>query len=138
MRLSLLGCLLVGSLGCYHATVETGATPSTQRVTKGFASGWIYGLVPPSTVETAARCPNGAARIETKISFVNGLVSLLTLSIYSPMSIEVTCAAASGAGENATPVIRAGGSAEERKEAVDEAARRSHEADGAPITVVFE
>jgi Bor protein len=84
----------VVSIGCYHATVETGAPPSPEVINKSFASGWILGLVPPSTVSTAAKCPNGAAKVETQLSFVNQLVSFLTLGIYTPMEIRVTCAAA--------------------------------------------
>ena len=80
--------------GCYHATIETGAIPSADVMEKSFASGWIYGLVPPSTVSTAARCPHGPAKVETKLSFVNQLVGFLTLGIYTPMNIKVTCAAA--------------------------------------------
>jgi Bor protein len=85
--------LCAASLACYHATIETGATPSTEVVEKSFASGWIFGLVPPSTVSTAERCANGPAKVETQLSFVNELVSWLTLGIYTPMSIKVTCAA---------------------------------------------
>ncbi|MGH9895263.1 MAG: Bor family protein, partial [bacterium] len=79
--------------GCYHATVETGAAPSNTVIHKSFASGWIFGLVPPSTIETQSRCPNGPAKVETQLTFVNQLVSFLTLSIYTPMEIKVTCAA---------------------------------------------
>jgi hypothetical protein len=78
--------------GCYHATIETDATPSSVTIEKAWASGWIYGLVPPSTISTAAKCPGGVARVETKLSFLNQLVSGLTLGIYTPMSIKVTCA----------------------------------------------
>lgn len=93
-------CLLAG---CYHATVETGATPSQQSIRKGFASGWIYGLVPPSTVATQEQCPSGVARVETRLSFVNQLVSFLTLGIYTPMQIDVTCAAAGSENVGAAP-----------------------------------
>lgn len=79
--------------GCYHATIETGAPASAEVISKSFASGWIYGLVPPATVETATKCPNGVSKVETKLSFLNQLVSGLTLGIYTPMSIKVTCAA---------------------------------------------
>jgi hypothetical protein len=84
---------IVLCVGCYHATVETGAAPSNVVIHKSFASGWIFGLVPPSTIETQSRCPNGPAKVETQLSFVNQLVSFLTLSIYTPMEIKVTCAA---------------------------------------------
>ncbi len=87
--------LLVISTACYHATIETGASPSGEVISKSFASGWILGLVPPSTVSTAAKCPAGPARIETQLSFVNQLVAWLTLYIYTPMEIKVTCAASS-------------------------------------------
>lgn len=78
--------------GCYHATIETGATPSQQVISKKFASGWIYGLIPPSTVAAQQSCPSGVARVETQHSFVNWLVGALTLGIYTPMQIDVTCA----------------------------------------------
>jgi Bor protein len=85
--------LLCACAGCYHATVETGASPSNQVIEKKFASSWIYGLVPPSTVSTTERCPNGPAKVETQHSFVNQLVGFITLGIYTPMEIKVTCAA---------------------------------------------
>lgn len=93
LRPALAILLAATSLGaCYHATIDTGATPSTRTIERKWASGWIFGLVPPKTVETAAQCPSGVAKVETQLSFLNGLVSLLTLSIYTPMDIRVTCA----------------------------------------------
>ncbi|HXC26080.1 MAG TPA: hypothetical protein VNU46_09200 [Gemmatimonadaceae bacterium] len=83
---------LLSTAACYHATVDTGLAPSTQTVEKGWASGWVYGLVPPSTVETASKCPNGIARVSTQLTFPNQLVSFFTLGIYTPMEIVVTCA----------------------------------------------
>lgn len=100
-RLHITGLTAVGLItilsGCYHATVTTGATPSTEVVEQRFASGWVFGLVPPSTIETASKCTSGVAQVETQLSFVNQLVGLLTLGIYTPMSIKVTCAAATSA-----------------------------------------
>ncbi len=93
------------SLGaCYHATIETGLSPSPQVLEKSFASSWIYGLVPPKTVETTNRCPQGAAKVETQLTFLNQLVGFLTLGIYTPMHIRVTCAqtAASTTGASLT------------------------------------
>ncbi len=78
--------------GCYHATIETGSTPSTVTVEDKWADSWIYGLVPPDTINPMQRCTSGIARVETKLSFLNQLVGALTLGIYTPMSIQVTCA----------------------------------------------
>jgi Bor protein len=89
-RFSLASVIALG--GCYHATIETGATPSTVVIDKSFASSWIYGLVPPSTVSTTSKCTDGVAKVETQHTFVNQLVGFLTLGIYTPMQIKVTCA----------------------------------------------
>ena len=88
---------------CYHATIETGLAPGVQTLEKNWAAGWIYGLVPPSTVETMQRCPDGVARVETQLSFPNQLVSFLTLGIFTPMKIVVTCAGSRGASMVTNP-----------------------------------
>ncbi|MGD0992897.1 MAG: hypothetical protein ABR998_10540 [Gemmatimonadales bacterium] len=94
MRVALRLSLVVFLAGCYHAVVETGLTPSPVTIEKHWASGWIYGLVPPSTVETMQKCPSGVAKVETQLSFPNMLVGWITLDIYTPMDIVVTCAQA--------------------------------------------
>lgn len=90
-------CLAVLLAGCYHATIETGRTPSTVTLEQRWANSWIYGLVPPKPINTAERCPSGVARVETQLSFLNQLVGLLTLGIYTPMDVRVTCAQRSAA-----------------------------------------
>jgi hypothetical protein len=90
-KVAVVGCFVVLG-GCFHATIETGLAPSPQVIDQPWASAWVYGLVPPKTVETMAKCPDGVSKVETQLSFLNGLVALLTFSIYTPMSIKVTCA----------------------------------------------
>lgn len=87
-------CMMALS-GCYTATIETNLPPSNTKIEKNWAAGWIFGLVPPKTVETAAQCPHGVAKVVTQLSFANMLVGFLTLDIYVPMTIQVTCAQAS-------------------------------------------
>jgi hypothetical protein len=131
--------LLVLSAGCYHATVETGLPASNTVIDKPWASGWVYGLVPPSTISTAAQCPNGVARVETQLSFVNQLVSFLTFGIYTPMSIRVTCASSSGADLAPAEfdiLVREGATYEEVQAAFVLAADQSI-ADGRPVYVQF-
>jgi hypothetical protein len=89
--------------GCYHATVETGRTPSTVTVEDQWADSWVYGLVPPSTINVAQGCPSGVARVETQLSFLNQLVGILTLGIYTPMWVRVTCAQGSASGPTVPP-----------------------------------
>ncbi len=45
-----------------------------------------------TVLETASQCPNGVAMVHTRHSFLNMLVATLTIGIYTPMHIIVTCA----------------------------------------------
>ena len=100
----LLATLLAA--GCYHATIDTGRPPSADTIVKPWANSWVYGLVPPQTLETAQKCPSGVAKVETMHSFLNGLVDVLTFGIYTPMTLRVTCAQS---GSSALPAIPAHG-----------------------------
>jgi hypothetical protein len=120
---------LLGS-GCYHATVDTGRAPSNVTIEKAWASGWIYGLVPPSTLETAQKAPSGVAKLETQLSFANQLVNFLTLGIYTPMSIKVTCASG---GRADAPTVKAG---EDKVASFEEAAELSRKT-GTPVLVTY-
>ena len=84
---------------CYHAQITTGKQMSNQVIDKPWAHSFIFGLVPPKEVSVAEQCQNGVAKVETQISFLNGLVSAITFNIYTPMQITVTCAAGSGMSE---------------------------------------
>src|SRR5213592_3016007 len=138
LRLSLVG-VFPFALACYHATVDTGLKPSAQVVEKSFAAGWIFGLVPPSTVSTASQCPHGAAKIETQLSFINQLVAFLTLDIFTPMSIKVTCAEAGRASISPTaPMIDVGtnATADQIRDAISRAAGLSLRT-GEPVYVEY-
>jgi len=130
---------LVALAGCYHATIDTGLTPSTVVIDKSWASGWLWGLVPPSAIETAKKCPQGVAKVETQLSFLNQLVEAITLGIYSPMAIKVTCAqsghatAAPGTSEIDGPPSA---TLDERKAAMQRAAELSLET-GGPVFLRF-
>jgi hypothetical protein len=79
--------------GCYHVTVVTSAAPPGTHVNKEWQNSFVYGLVPPPELNVKDQCPQGVTKVETERSFLNGLVSALTWSIYTPMHTEVTCSA---------------------------------------------
>lgn len=121
--------LAIAASGCYHAVVDTGLAPSTQVVDVPWASGFVDGLVPPSTVETAAKCPHGVAKVETQHSFLNMVAQVLTLGIYTPMQITVTCAAT-----GAMAAAQADISGPDARNVVTRAANQSA-ATGQPVTI---
>ena len=134
-RVGTLGLLVLAVFGCYHATVDTGLPRSNRTIEKHWASSWIGGLVPPETVETAERCPDGVAKVETKQTFLNQVVGVITLGIYTPMYIEVTCAAR-GVTEDGNPPavqVRPEATDEQKREALMEAAALSETRGGAVL-----
>ena len=124
---------------CFHAKVTTGKQPSSMVIDKPWAHGFIFGLVPPDEVSVASQCPNGAAIVETQISFLNGLVSAITFNLYTPMQITVTCAAGGSmsAVEGAEIVVPEGSTDKEVIEAVDKASKESVKT-GNPVMIRFE
>jgi hypothetical protein len=84
--------LALGCGACYHQVVQTGRTPGTTVVDKPWVSTWVFGLVPATEIDVRRECPSGIATVETETSFVNGLVGVVTLGIYTPQHARVTCA----------------------------------------------
>lgn len=95
-RFVVLAAVVIVFSGCYHATIDTGLEPEPAAQTREvWASSWIAGLIPPKPVDAARLCEGRpAALVETQHSFLNQLVAALTGGIYTPITIEVTCAAA--------------------------------------------
>ena len=92
VRMFAVGLAVIGLSGCYHATVNTGIEPGARQVQQSWAKGFIYGLVPPNPLNVMDECDDaGVASVETQLSFLNQIVSFLTLGIFTPMEITVTC-----------------------------------------------
>lgn len=129
--------LALGFGACYRAVVDTGRAPSPTVVEKPWTSTFVYGLVPAAEIDTAVECPGGVARVETHQSFVNGLVALVSLGIYTPQHVRITCAATGTSARPDERVIDVGGvTAEHRAAAVSRAAALA-DSIGASVVVRF-
>ncbi|MEP7345469.1 MAG: hypothetical protein ABI877_09380 [Gemmatimonadaceae bacterium] len=82
--------LLLGA--CYRVTVITGAPAVATTIDLPWQKSWVIGLVPPDTIQSKTRCPNGVAQVMVEQSFLNGLVNGLTWNIFTPIHPVVTCA----------------------------------------------
>lgn len=136
-----LAATVFGTTACYHAVIETGKPASSETIKQPWAMSFVAGLVPPPVMETASKCPNGVARVETQHSFLNMLVTWVTFNIVSPMTIEVTCA--SGATGMVTPQdgkvvdVPAGSSRADLERTLNQAVETARQ-DDAPVYVSFE
>jgi len=124
--------------GCYHAQVTTGLPASNDVYQQAWATSFIGGLVPPSIVNAEQHCSNGVARVETRLSFLNMVATLITFNLYSPMEITVTCASASAdnlSGDNILDLAK-NSTTELNQETFGKAAVLSAETDS-PVYVRF-
>ncbi len=124
--------LAVSTTACYHAVIETGAPAGTDNLSVPWAHSFIYGLVPPPVVNSAQKCPRGAAKVETQHTFLQGLVAAITWGIYTPMKIDVTCATG-GRADDASATLSAGQDPAGAMQQAVELARES----GKPVIVQF-
>lgn len=119
--LAFLVALSVFTSACYHQVVRTGASPGGTVIERPWTATYVFGLVPATAINTAAECPAGVAIVETQQTFLNGLVGALTLGIYTPQTVRITCAAGGSGLSGAREIEVAGEGAADRAEAIREA-----------------
>ena len=94
----------ISFMSCYNASVITDKTPSDVIIEEPWALSFVFGLIPPATIDASEKCKNGIAKVETELSFLNQLVSGLTGGLITPMHITVTCAVADLGNLNTTQI----------------------------------
>ena len=117
-----LAALLLPTAACYHQVVETGRPAGSTVINKPWQMSFVYGLVPPPAVNTAAECPGGVATVETQHSFLNCLVAGISFGLITPIQLTVTCASG---GRASAEQIKSGTTVAERQAAVQQAAERA-------------
>lgn len=136
-RLLTLAAVVLVASACYRQVVQTGRTPGPTVIDKPWTNAFLWGLVAPAPIDVSAQCRTGIATVVTQQSLVNGLASFITLGLYSPRHVTITCAAGSSLRPGATEFyVARDASLEERDRvfarAVEESAR-THQ----PVVVRF-
>ena len=86
------GGLLVAGVGCHTMRFELVNEPAATVITE-HKSYFLWGLAPTVEVDVLNKCPAGAAAIRERTTFLDGLMSLPTLGIWSPRSTTYYCRA---------------------------------------------
>jgi hypothetical protein len=70
------------------------STSMSARVTaaKQWATTFVYGVVPAAVAQAAAQCQDGLAKVRRGQTPANTLVSIVTIGMFNPITILVTCA----------------------------------------------
>lgn len=94
-KLAIVACLLIASSGCSTITIHPQQThrqltPPTYQSTEHFL---FWGLEGETRVDVQEICgERDVVQMQTQLTFTNGLLTVLTLGIYSPHSVKVWCA----------------------------------------------
>ena len=88
--LALVMCAALGA-GCYKVTYQNPLLPPNGVVHDGTSSFFILALVGDERIPAYQMCPGGVSRIQTGQSFVDLLLTVITIGIYTPRSYEIEC-----------------------------------------------
>lgn len=95
MKLGTGGVLLLGSTllssGCYKNTMATSLKPGAAQHEE-VVPFFLWGLAGEKTFDLNQLCPQGVSRIEERQEFPEVALNCITLGIYSPVRVTVTCA----------------------------------------------
>jgi Bor protein len=92
-RVALLAVLLAGT-ACYKATFIRDPSAVKGVESDRWLDYWFWGLMNEQDINVRDFCPDGrVAQVVTGGNFGTGIVNLLTLGIYAPRKVYVTCAA---------------------------------------------
>ena len=85
-------CLAAIAAGCYEHTYTIGTGAQTgPLVYDHWQNHWLGGLIGEEIVDISEICPSGNATIHDEQTFLNGLVSALTVGIYTPTEVKSRC-----------------------------------------------
>lgn len=128
-QLLALAAMAVASTACYHQVVNTGRAASTTVVDKPWVPTFIFGLVEAKPIDVRAQCSQGVAVVTTEQSFLNGLVGALTVGIFTPQHVTVTCASSTSLLPDHRTEIHVAdtATAAERADALERAVTQSRE-----------
>lgn len=90
--------VLFSSVGCYRATFYRDPKVQAGEEHDEWTDFFLFGLVGSEQFEIQRFCPAGqVAEVKTGANFGTAVVSLLTIGIYMPRKVYVTCAAGGAA-----------------------------------------
>jgi hypothetical protein len=95
MRALMAGVLAAAcASGCFNVTYTNPRLPPNGVTVEGTNSFYVAALVGDERVPVYQMCPQGVSQIESGLSFVDLLLTVVTFTIYSPRSYAVHCGGA--------------------------------------------
>ena len=77
--------------GCYNLKYYDSTVPGPGQSHKVWVHSFVAGLVTAGELDFAAECPKGVYKMQSNHSPVVVLLTVVTVGIYSPVNIVLTC-----------------------------------------------
>ncbi len=90
---SVVALSLLGLSGCYKVTIRPTAAP-VPDVAPQFSETqdfFVFGLIGEKHIDVGAVCRGEPVQMQTKHTFLNQLIGLLTIGIYTPATANIWC-----------------------------------------------
>ena len=78
--------------GCFNVTYIAKTRMPSAVVHEEKMNFFIVGLVGSHDIQAGQKCPTGVAKVKTTETFVDVLLTVVTLGIYAPRTAQITCA----------------------------------------------
>lgn len=79
------------SVGCFHTRVYSAGLPDPDTPIEVRRAAYFWGLKAPQSLFVDKSCPRGIAQVETRHTAGDLGWTVLTLGVYSPLTLRVTC-----------------------------------------------
>jgi hypothetical protein len=83
----------LGLMACGKTSYVTGKPPGASFEKKG--SYFIGGLIGSTDINLGQLCPNGVSSFVNQKTVTDGVMTCITCGLYSPITINITCASGS-------------------------------------------
>lgn len=93
MRITLISCVLLAGLflsGCYVTRIDRPvARLEAVELRQHF---FLGGLVGEGSIDLARECPRGVASFGDRFTFVDVMLAIASVGIYTPRTVVINCA----------------------------------------------
>lgn len=92
-KLCIIAAMTFALAACSTQTFNMGRTGSSMPKTDNMQSFFVYGIGQEQTINAAEVCGGASkvAKVQTQMTFLNGLLGAITFGIYTPRQARVFC-----------------------------------------------
>ncbi|WP_428264445.1 Bor/Iss family lipoprotein [Haliangium sp.] len=99
LGLALALALALGAVSCERVQYRSTLPPSGQMIIQ-WNDFFLWGLLGTAWIRPNMMCPQGVHGLDVYHSPANVLITLITLGLYSPTTVEIYCATGDGYGDD--------------------------------------